>query len=328
MFRFGIIGTNIITDWFLYGAKHEKRFVLSAVYSRTEKRAKEFAQKFGVSRIFTDLEEMACCPEIDAVYIASPNALHAEQAIRFLNAGKHVLCEKALASNAKEVKRMFEAARKNNCVLMEAMKTTLLPCFRDVSKKLPEIGKIRSYTASYCQYSSRYDKFKEGVVLNAFQPEFSNGALMDIGVYCIYPMVVWFGKPLSVSAVGIKLSSGVDGEGSVVFRYPEMIATISYSKITNSKLPSEIQGEDGNIIIDQINVFDRIGITWRNEHGECTTRMIIRGDMYYELEEFINVIEQGKQESTVNSRQNSLTVMEIMDEIRRQIGVIYPADEC
>lgn len=325
MFKFGIVGTNFITDWLLDGAKHEKRFQLSAVYSRTEERAREFAGKYGIGLVFTDLAEMARSPEIDAVYIASPNALHAAQAILFLNHGKHVLCEKAFASNAGEVRQMVRAAQESGCVLMEAMKTTLLPNSRLAGGTLPALGKIRRYSASFCQYSSRYDRFKEGVVLNAFRPEFSNGALMDIGVYCIYPMVVWFGRPLSVSAAGVMLPSGVDGAGEVVFRYPEMVAGISYSKITDSSRVSEIQGEDGNLTISRINAFDRIQLRLRGGEETELTVPALAEDMYYELKEFIDLIEQGKQESALNSWDNSLAVMEIMDEIRRQIGVVYPA---
>ncbi|MCQ4762299.1 oxidoreductase, partial [Alistipes onderdonkii] len=99
------------------------------------------------------------------------------------------------------------------------------------------------------QYSSRYDKFRQGIVLNAFNPELSNGAMMDIGVYTVYPMVALFGRPLEVEAQGIVLSSGADGQGAINFRYEGMNATVLYSKIANSSLPSEIQGEEGNLLL-------------------------------------------------------------------------------
>ena len=89
-------------------------------------------------------------------------------------------------------------------------------------------------------------------MLNAFKPELSNGAMMDIGVYTIYPMVALFGKPRSISAQGIVLSSGADGQGAVNMEYEGMNATVLYSKIANSHLPAEIEGEEGNILIDKI----------------------------------------------------------------------------
>ena len=173
---------------------------------------------------------MAESPLIDAVYIASPNFLHAEQSILCMSRGKHVLCEKPFASNAKEVRAMIEASERYGVTLMEAMKPTLTPNFKAARTALGRLGTIRRYFSCYCQYSSRYDKFKEGTVLNAFRPEMSNGAMMDIGIYTIYPMVVLFGKPEKIDASGIVLSSGADGQGAVNFTYPGMNATTLYSE--------------------------------------------------------------------------------------------------
>jgi scyllo-inositol 2-dehydrogenase (NADP+) len=327
MIRFGVIGTNWITNKFIDAAKQHPRFILAAVYSRTEERAREFASQYGAETIFTDLQSMAMSDEIDAVYIASPNSLHAEQATIFLEHGKHVLCEKPIASNASELKRMITVAQEHEVVLMEAMKATLAPNFKVLAENVHKIGKVRRYYASYCQYSSRYDAYKEGTILNAFKPEFSNGALMDIGIYCLYPLVVLFGKPEKIQATGVMLDSGVDGEGSVLLTYKDMDAIVMYSKITDSSLPSEIQGEDGNIVLDKVNVPEKVEIRYRDGTGEDLTQPQPNQPMYYELEEFIQVIESGQKESKVNSLANSLKVMEIIDECRRQIGVHYPADE-
>ena len=324
--RVGVIGTNFITDWVIAGARQESRFDLVAVYSRTQETADVFAQKHQIPHTFTSLQEMAESPLIDAVYVASPNFLHAEQSILMMNHGKHVLCEKPLASNVKEVKEMIAAARTNNVVLMEAMKTTLTPNFKTVRENLSKIGTVRRYFSSYCQYSSRYDKYREGIVLNAFNPEFSNGAMMDIGVYTIYPLVVLFGRPQEIKATGIKLSSGVDGQGSICLSYPEMEATVIYSKIANSSLPTEIQGEEGNITLNRINIIESVKLTHRKGGEEELTQAVIHDEYYHEVHEFINLIETGSVDSDVNSHQNSLIVMEIMEEVRRQLGVVYPAD--
>ena len=217
--RFGVVGTNFISDWVIAGARQDERFELVAVYSRTQETADAFASKHNIPYTFTSLEEMAKSPLIDAVYIASPNFLHASQSILCMSYGKHVLCEKPFASNAKEVRAMIEASRTYNVTLMEAMKPTLTPNFLAVRENLGRVGTVRRYFACYCQYSSRYDKFKEGIVLNAFKPELSNGAMMDIGIYTVYPMVVLFGRPKKIDASGIVLSSGADGQGAVNFLY-------------------------------------------------------------------------------------------------------------
>lgn len=333
--RFGVVGTNKITDWLLAGAQQDERFELSAVCSRTQDRANEFAAKYGVKHTFTSIEEMAASDVVDAVYIATPNCTHADIAITCMNHGKHVLCEKPMASNAREVRMMIESARKNKVVLMEAMIATMNPNFLKVREMLPKLGTIRRYFAAYCQYSSRYDKFKEGVVLNAFQPQLSNGAMMDIGVYTIYPLVALFGKPESVSAQGVVLSSGADGQGVVNLYYNGMNATAIYSKIANSYLPSEIEGEDGNLVMDEIHTIRKVtyiprpaAMSGRGPKAEPqdVSAKVEHDDYYYEMAEFINLIEQGKLESEINSHAVSLATIEVIDEVRKQLGVVYPAD--
>lgn len=333
--RFGVIGTNFITDWVIAGAKQDERFELVAVCSRTQERANEFAAKYDIPYTFTSLEEMAASPLIDAVYIATPNYLHASQSILCMKHGKHVLCEKPMASNAYEVKQMIAASRQYGVTLMEAMKPTLTPNFRVLREALPKAGVIRRYFASYCQYSSRYDKFKEGIVLNAFKPELSNGAMMDIGVYTVYPMVVLFGRPNKISASGVVLSTGTDGQGAVNFEYEGMNATVLYSKIANSSLPTEIEGEDGNFMLDKINQINRV--TWQarpvasSGKGPLTpvediSAVTDKDEYYYEVAEFINLVQAGKLESEVNSHENSLITIEIIDEVCRQLGVSFLAD--
>lgn len=333
--RFGIVGTNFISDWVIAGARQDARFEVTAVYSRKQETADAFATKHGIPHTFTSLEEMASSPLVDAVYIASPNFLHAEQSILCMQHGKHVLCEKPLASNAREARAMIAASEQYGVTLMEAMKPTLTPNFRAVQANLKRVGTIRRYFSAYCQYSSRYDKFKEGVVLNAFRPELSNGAMMDIGVYTIYPMVVLFGKPKRIQASGILLSSGVDGQGAVNFSYDDMNATVLYSKIANSSLPTEIEGEEGNIQLDRVNIISRV--TFQPRVAAASGRGTVaepedicvaaeRDEYYYEVAEFIDLVLAGKRESAINSHTNSLLTVEIIDEVRRQLGVVYPAD--
>jgi len=333
--RFGVVGTNFITDWVITGAKQDDRFELVAVYSRTQESADAFAAKHQILYTFTSLEEMVKSPLVDAVYIASPNFMHASQSILCMQHGKHVLCEKPFASNAKEVKEMIAASKKYNVTLMEAMKPTLTPNFLAIKKNLDRVGVIRRYFACYCQYSSRYDKFKEGVVLNAFKPELSNGAMMDIGIYTVYPMVVLFGRPQRIDASGVVLSSGTDGQGAINFQYEGMNATVLYSKIADSTLPTEIQGESGNILLDRINIIGDVQFIPRmaassgkgpKPESENITAVTDKDEYYYEVAEFIDLVLAGKRESSINSHTNSLITLEIIDEVRRQLGIVYPAD--
>lgn len=324
--RFGVVGTNFITDWLIAGAKEDERFELVAVCSRTEERAREFAAKHSIPLTFTSLEEMAKSDAIDAVYIATPNCTHAAYSILCMNHGKHVLCEKPLASNAREVQSMIDAAKRNGVALMEAMIATLNPNFDIIRKHIADVGTVRRYFGSYCQYSSRYDKYKEGIVLNAFKPELSNGSVMDIGVYTIYPMVALFGKPERITAQGVLLSTGVDGQGTATFRYPGIEASVAFSKIADSYLPGIIDGEKASLVIDKIQTPESVVL--RNRKGQQEIGVKFDHDIYYyEVAEFIDLIMNKKQQSDINSWATSLATIEIIEEIRRQMGVVYPADK-
>jgi predicted dehydrogenase len=327
MVRFGVVGTSRITDDFIRCASLHNEFSLEAVYSRTEEQGQAFADKHGVTQVFTDLQKMAECSQIDAVYIASPNSLHASQAVLFMSHGKHVLCEKPIASNRKELASMVEASKKNQVLLMEAMKSTFIPNFQAVKQNLPKIEPVRKFFSNFCQYSSRYDGLKAGEVPNAFNPMFSNGSIMDIGVYCIFPAVYLFGKPSKVSASAIMLHNGIDGAGSIILHYPDMEVIISHSKITNSEAVNEIQGENGIIVIDKISTPRMVKIVYRDGSSEDISQEQCNDFMFYEVAEFIQLLNNNKIESSKNTLQISLDVMEIMDECRKQIGLIFPADD-
>ena len=289
--------------------------------------AEEIGREFSVPHVYTDYKDMIADPALDAVIIATPDQDHREMVEASLAAGKHVLCEKPLASNAKEAREMIRVARQNGVTLMEAMKSTLTPNFRQLRRHLAEAGCLRRYFASYCQYSSRYDKLKAGIVLNAFNPELSNGAMMDLGVYTVYPLVVLFGRPKRISATGLKLSTGVDGQGAVNFEYENLNATVLYSKIADSFLPAEIQGEKGTFILDRIQTIREVKFIPKGGQIQDLSVPASHNEYYYEIAEFIDLIERRLCESTINSHDHSLATLEIIDEVRKQSGIIYPADK-
>ena len=321
MVRFGIIGTNSITDWFLEAAAEAEGFALGAVYSRNEETGRAFADKYGCSVVYTSLEDLAASDKIDAVYVASPNSLHCAQSIMMMNGGKHVLCEKPAASDAEELEQMLAAAKRNHVVFLEAMRPVFDPGFARIQELLPELGKIRNVLFQYCKYSSRYDKFKEGVIMNAFNPALSNAALMDIGVYCVHPMVKLFGMPERVTGRSIFLENGMEGAGTVVAQYDGMQAVLQYSKITNCILPSQIQGEDATIVIREIPDTREIELHRRNGETEVIRIEKKSNNMYYETAEFIRLIESGEDAGEHN--RYSQMEMKVMDEIRADAGIKF-----
>ena len=347
--RFGIVGTGRISDWVLKGAVLEPRFEAVAVCSRSQASGKAFAEAHGIGKVYTDVSEMASDPDIDAIYIGTPNSTHHDLAILCMAHGKHVLCEKPLASNAREVGEMIDVAKANGVMLMEAMISTLCPNFVVVRERLAEMGTVRHYFASFCQYSSKYDLVKriiagedDSPVPSSFNPDCCGGALMDIGIYPIYPMVSLFGRPEGIKAnvttcevpVGYEWKR-IDLQGSVIFEYEGMSATVLYSKIADSRLCTEISCDGGILSLDQIHICRHAEMTRRGAptsgrasgpQAEDISVPVDADEYLCEFREFINVLESGRLESSVNSLGTSLITAEILDEIRCQAGVVFPND--
>ena len=256
--RIAVVGTNFISDWFVHACGAVAGVRVAAVFSRKRETGNAFADRHGIGEIFTDFSALLRAQEIDALYIASPIACHAEQSIAALRAGKHVLCEKMIGATASEFFAMKNAADQSGKVLLEAMRPAFDPALAAIRGQLPRLGKIRCAALSFCQYSSRYDAFLAGEVMNAFDPSLKNSALADIGIYPLFLCVALFGEPTDVAAAQVTLSNGFAGAGTALLSYPDMTATIRYSKIHDDILPSTIEGENGALLIDKISAPSRL----------------------------------------------------------------------
>lgn len=329
MVRFGIIGTGRISEWVLKGAAQDQRIAVTAVCSRTVEAAEAFVERVPLAQgasIYTSLAEMVADPQVDAVYIGTPNETHCDFTLTCLQAGKHVLCEKPLAVNAKEGRMMVEAARRSGCLLMEAMISTLNPNFRLVASMVEDVVPLRHYSSYFCQYSSKYEALKKGIVGSAFKPG-TAGALRDIGIYTLYPLVSLFGRPGKVqgSLRTFETAEGVtDVHGTACLSYEGFDAVLTWSKICDSFQQTEISGERGNLILDAVHVARKAEYVPHaapsSGQGPMPGRNVIAegleyNEYYYEFKEFADLMEKGLKESSVNSLQTSLTVLEIMDEI-------------
>lgn len=323
MIRFGVIGRNFVVDWMLGAMAQVPGMEPVAVYSRSEETGREFAQKYGLAHVFTSVEEMAASEHVDAVYIASPNYCHFRHAMTCLRAGKHVLCEKPATLTADETRELVEAARERGVVFLEAMRFVFDDALDIVERNLPRIGKLRRAAVDFSQYSSRYDRVRAGEQkINAFTPALGNAAIMDMGCYCIHGIVRLFGKPESVKAHAIKLESGFEASGVVVMGYPGFTAEAIYSKVTAQVSPTTFLGEDGAILLDNINRTKRVWLEMRTGGSEelgYEEKLPI--NMTCVLREFAGYVERGEQ--PVRRNQDSIWTLEVMDEARRQTGVTF-----
>ncbi|MDN3497045.1 Gfo/Idh/MocA family oxidoreductase [Planococcus sp. APC 4015] len=291
--RVAVIGTSVISGSFAAAVAAADGIRIEAVYSRDAERAADAAARFGAEWSSDSLDEVLGSPEVDAVYIASPNSVHAEQVAAAIAAGKHVLVEKPAVLHAREWRELVVQARAAGVVLLEAMRTEYDPGTALVRSLLPRLGTVRMASLRYAKRSSRYDQVLAGERVNMFDPALGGGALADLGVYCLHAMVSLFGMPDRLTAAVVPVASGVEGAGTVTAAYPGLVVDLSYSKISTSQLGSEIQGEDSTLVIDLIAA-PRV-VTLVAADG-TTERHEVPGDPHPlagEIDRFVDLIATG-----------------------------------
>jgi predicted dehydrogenase len=286
-----------------------------AVGSRDAARAADFAARHGVARSYGSYEELVADDEVQAVYVASPHSGHREHALLALEAGKHVLIEKALARNSSEVEDIFAAAQRNHVFAMEAMWTRHLPHIAEVRRRIADgaIGEIVTVSADHGQALDLPDDHR------LKNPALAGGALLDLGVYPISFTVDLLGAPQEVSAVGRLTDTGVDGHVALVLGYgPKTLAQIDTTLWT--KTPTEIDGDFYGPNTVRLRTPDSSRTVVEEWGGP------IPNGFQFQVAEVARCVADGKQESDRMSWASSRAVMSVMDEARRQVGVRYPGE--
>jgi predicted dehydrogenase len=324
--NYGTIGTSPITNNFIESAKLVDGLTLAAVYSRSLEKGRAFSEKYGVKTVFTDLTQMAESGLIDAVYVASPNALHYEQCKLFLTHGKHVICEKPITAAAAQVKELVALAKEKNLIYMEAIKMLHRPVRPLLLNALKRIGRITTVRIDYSQLSSKYPSYLAGNLPNIFNPKLATGCLMDIGVYCVYPAIDLFGVPEKIITTAGFLSTGADGFGNSIFLYKDKQVNLSYSKTGQSRLGSEILGDKGTIVVNSISRFTDMKIVWNDKSeeflaGDASAQVVMSG----EARSFYNYITNPTKYSKEYEYASDLAVKvsETMETMREQAGIRF-----
>ena len=325
MVRLATIGTSEVTQNMLNAVGKCEEVELAACYSRNLEKAREFGTKYGAKKFYDSLEALAADPEIDAVYVASPNAYHCRQAVPLMKAGKHIFCEKSMATNSEEVALMMKTAKENNVILMEAIRPVHDSGFKVVKENLHKIGKVRGAKIWNGRYSSKYTSFRSGNHENIFAMECSAGGLMDMGVYCVHPMLELFGVPSNIKASCVKVRGGIDGYGTILAEYDDMLAEVSYSKIASGRnMDSELLGEEGVMVISNLLSIREVFIIYNDGTVENLEVEPCDNNMVYELRDFALAVE-GKMDIS-KYQEMSVQAMELMDEARRQLDIVFPGD--
>lgn len=327
--NFGTIGTGWITDSYIEGALDSGLWTLTAVYSRSEETGRAFGAKYGADAVFTDVEAMAKSDLIDAVYIASPNKLHAAQARIFLENGKHVICEKPLSAHADDVEALQALAEARGLIYLEAIMFMHLPQRKLLDAALEKIGPVNFAKLDFCQRSSKYDAYLSGDLPNIFNPTLETGALMDLGIYCIYPALYLFGLPERSQITAHLLSSGADGSGVLAMQYPDKLVNIVYSKIGQAAANSDFQGTRGTLSVESISRLANMEIIYNDSSREpvCGEEEKYKL-MGYEAKDFHRYITQPRESAAEYARCKSLAldVSRYMEALRHDSGIRFPSD--
>lgn len=325
--KLGMVGTGMIAQTM---GPHLSAWgcPLTALCStpRSLDRARELAQVWGIAEVFSDYAAMLEQAEVDTVYIAVPNHLHASFTLQALAAGKHVIVEKPFASTDAEVAQVIEEARTRDLLVYEAVSTLYLPNYLRIREWLSRIGAVKIVTCNYSQYSSRYDAFCAGTVLPAFNPAMSGGALMDLGVYNLNYIMGLFGAPQHV-AYAANVDRGIDTSGVATLDYGAFKAVSICAKDCGAPTTNVIQGTNGYIM--QTTPANRCGAVTLHLNDGTEEVFDESPELQWESEfrAFAAGIEAGDRAGCAEKLEHSLAVARVLTEARRQAGVVFPADK-
>ncbi len=313
--KLAVLGTGKIVQEFLPMIQQVTDVELVALLStpRSLDKAKEMQAQYHIQEVYTDYETLLGNATIDTVYVALPNHLHYQYTKAALLQGKNVICEKPFTLNAQQLQELIQIATEKRLILLEAITNQYLNNFLQIKKDLAQLGKIKIVECNYSQYSSRYDAFKEGKILPAFDPQKGGGALMDINIYNIHFVVGLFGKPEKVQYLA-NIERDIDTSGILVLDYGAFKAVCIGAKDSTAQIRSVIQGTDGSIeVLGATNEMPRYERRSKTEI-EAVNANLDKHRMYQEFEKFTEVIDQKDLAFALEQLDHSFTVMQVVDQ--------------
>ena len=319
--RWGIIGPGKIAHALAQDLNHVADGSLYAVASRDIHRAEEFRVTYNAEKAYGSYEELVHDPNVDVVYIATPHPFHYELTMMCLEAKKAVLCEKPMGMLAKEVASMAQKAKANTVFLMEGIWTRFIPATFKLLELLEEkvIGDIVSVHADF--------GFKAEWNPNGrlFNKALGGGALLDIGIYPLFLSLLTLGKPTEIKAMGTLSETGVDSYNSVMLGYDHGAnAVLESTFLANTPIEAHLYGTEGHIKLhSRFHHSTEISVL-KNHTLVQNFKLPYKGNGYvHEIEEVQRCMRQGWVESPLLPHSTSVELHELMDEIRKQIGVEY-----
>jgi predicted dehydrogenase len=321
--RWGIVGPGGISARFAAAMDMVDGGTVVAVCSRSADRGRAFADRFGIDRSYGDEDAFAADDGVDAVYIGTPHPRHADDALRAVAAGKHVLCEKPFALNASQARAVVHAARERKRFVMEAMWSRFLPSYLALTDLLDD-GRIGEPLMVEADLGWRSDVNPTD---RHFDPAQGGGGLLDLGIYPIQLAFLVLGRPDAVAAQGRVGETGVDEQVAAVMRHAgDALSVVKCAIRTPMSCAARISGTDGWIDLPAF-MHCPVSLTVRTPSGEDVIDAGFEGDgLRFQVDEVHRCIEQGLLESPRMALDESVAIAETLDAIRAQIGVRYPGE--
>ena len=322
MINVGIIGSGFIVPVFLSAAKMFKDYHIVGIWGRHEDKLRNFEKD--VEYYTTDLDRLLNDKKIDVIYVALPNALHYDYAMKALKHGKHVILEKPFTVYYKDAKKLINYAKKNKLIIFEAIVTKHNPEYKKMAKLVSKLGDIKIVTANFSQYSRRYDRFKKGEILPVFDAKMAGGALLDLNVYNIHFVVGIFGKPKKVYYYP-NIEKGVDTSGVLILDYGTFKCNLVAAKDCKAEAFALIQGDDGYLRCNTTT--SRCGsYTLMMNDGKVKNEDIEDdefGGWKYEMKEFLNLYKKKDLKTAYKHNETTLLVADVLDKAIKHAGLNY-----
>ncbi len=317
--RWGILATGVIARNFAETAARMGDVQIVAVASRSLEKANEFADAYGIPTRHQGVCALAFDPDVDIVYVATPHSAHFEDMKALIAGGKHILCEKSFVTDANQAKEIFALAKEKGVFVMEAFWTKFIPVYREMARILSsgEIGEVRAVTATYGYTTGRQAR--------KFDANLAGGTLLDIGVYAIGFACMALGYDFdSINSTLVMNPEGTDATDAIILRRGNALAQLTCA--IGSFIPTfaAIYGTKGRIEIPEFKNPEKITLCVDGKAPvEFSAPFEVNG-FEYEIREAQSCVLAGKLESSVMTHAQSVAVMEIMDEVRRQNGLVFP----
>lgn len=321
--QWGILGPGKIASSFAKDLAMVSDARLAAVASRDLANAEAFAAEYGADRAYGSYAELLADPGVQAVYVATPHTHHCEHTLAALRAGKHVLCEKPMGINAREVQEMIDCAREQGVFLMEALWSRFNPALREAARlvKEGELGQLAYLKADFA--FPGLDRDPNGRLLN---PELAGGSLLDIGIYPIFLAYWLLGVPQSFQAVAKFHTTGVEKQIGLVFEYPDAIAMLYSGLSSKSEMRAELSCTGGNIyLLPRWHETDGFEIDVEGSGRRVELPTLGKG-YTHEIREVHDCLSKGRTESADWTLADSLALHRLLDAIRERCSIRFPSE--